>query len=357
MLKGKRVALLMNHTSIVGDSHSLLDTLHKLKVNIRKVFVPEHGLRGNADAGAQIKNGKDSVTGLPVISLYGKNKKPTQMQLADIDVLIYDLQDVGVRFYTYISTLQYAMEACAQYHKELIVLDRPNPNGFYIDGPVLDTAYRSFVGMQPIPVVYGMTAGEYAQMLKGEHWFPEAEKLMLQVIPCQQYDHTVKYQLPVRPSPNLRTMAAIYVYPCLCFFEGTEISVGRGTDVPFQIWGHPDFIGKASYNFIPRSIPGATNPPQMNRTCYGQVAALDSSEAFLLMKNHLRLFWLQRAYDWFPYKERFFTPFFDKLAGNKELREQITNGVTEEEIRKSWQKDIDNYKIIRKKYLLYKDFE
>jgi uncharacterized protein YbbC (DUF1343 family) len=180
---------------------------------------------------------------------------------------------------------------------------------------------------------------------------------MLQVIPCQQYDHTVKYQLPVRPSPNLRTMAAIYVYPCLCFFEGTEISVGRGTDVPFQIWGHPDFIGKASYNFIPRSIPGATNPPQMNRTCYGQVAALDSSEAFLLMKNHLRLFWLQRAYDWFPYKERFFTPFFDKLAGNKELREQITNGVTEEEIRKSWQKDIDNFKIIRKKYLLYKDFE
>ncbi|MEI8279558.1 MAG: DUF1343 domain-containing protein [Bacteroidota bacterium] len=357
LLKGKKVALIVNQTSIVGNYHTLLDTLLHRKVIIKKVFVPEHGLRGMEDAGATIKNGKDKATGIDVFSLYGKNKKPSKEQLSNVDVLIYDLQDVGARFYTYISTLQYAMEACAEFGKELLILDRPNPNGFYIDGPVLDTSLRSFVGMQPIPIVYAMTAGEYAQMLKGEKWFPGAEKLKLNVIPCVNYDHSIRYHLPVQPSPNLKTMTAVYLYPSLCLFEGTVVSVGRGTDVPFQVWGHPDFYGHGFYNFLPKSVPGAESPLHMNRTCYGQVAAMDSSEASFILKNKVRTFWLSRGYEWYPYKEKYFNSFFEKLCGNKELREQIEKGVSEEDIRKGWQKDLNNFKQIRKKYLLYKDFE
>jgi len=248
LLQGKRVALLINQTSIVGPGKTLLpDTLLKRGVNIVKILAPEHGFRGKAEAGVKVNDEKDTKTGLPVISLYGSSKKPTQQQLQDVDVVIYDIQDVGTRFYTYISTMQYAMEACAAYGKEFIILDRPNPNGFYVDGPVLDKSLKSFVGMQPIPIVYGMTPGEYAKMLVGEKWFEGAEKLNLTVIPCDSYDHTVMYELPVNPSPNLRNMAAIYSYPSLCLFEGTDISVGRGTKYPFQQFGHPSFKTKAIY--------------------------------------------------------------------------------------------------------------
>lgn len=356
MLAGKRVGLIINQTSQI-DSVSLLDTLLKRKVGVKKIFVPEHGFRGSAEAGETIVDGTDKKTGLPIISLYGKNKKPTKEQLKDIDVLVYDLQDVGARFYTYISTLQYAMEACAEYGKQLIVLDRPNPNGHYVDGPVLDVSQRSFVGMQPIPIVYGMTVGEYAQMLVGEKWFDGADKLDMKVIACKNYDHTTLYELPVNPSPNLRNMAAIYVYPSLCLFEGTVVSVGRGTAAPFQQFGHPDFINKTVYSFMPGRSIGGAEPMYANRNCYGQIAAANAQEAKVITRGSIRLFWLIRAYGWYPYKEKFFNDFFEKLAGTKELRKQIEKGMTEEEIKAMWQKDLTAFKQIRKKYLLYPDFE
>lgn len=355
-LQGKRVALLINQTARVGDQ-SLLDTLLKKKIDIVKVFVPEHGFRGTADAGAHVKNDVDVKTGLRIISLYGGNKKPKKEQLSDVDVLVYDLQDVGVRFYTYISTLQYAMEACAENRKTLLILDRPNPNGFYVDGPVLDTALRSFVGMQPIPVVYGMTAGEYAQMLAGERWFKGAESLKYKIIPCAGYDHNTLYELPVAPSPNLRNSAAVYLYPSLCFFEGTVVSVGRGTDKPFQQWGHPDFVNRADYYFTPTSTTGASKPLYENKACYGQLVADDPADALQKTDRRLSLEWLILAYRWYPDKEHFFNPFLEKLTGTKALRQQIAKGMSEQDIRKSWQKDLDTFKGIRKKYLLYKDFE
>jgi uncharacterized protein YbbC (DUF1343 family) len=270
LLRGKRVALVVNQTSVTPDG-LLPDALLREKIDVRRIFVPEHGFRGREDAGAHIDNSKDSATGLPVISLYGKHKQPTAEELGDVDVLVYDLQDVGVRFYTYISTLQYCMEACAREHKQLVVLDRPNPNGFYVDGPVLDTANRSFVGMQPVPIVYGMTAGEYAQMLKGERWVGGADQLQLVVVPCANYTHKKKYKLPVAPSPNLKTMAAVYAYPSLCLFEGTPISVGRGTDKPFQQYGCPEFAGSFSYFFTPQSMMGAKTPPYEGKACYGEL--------------------------------------------------------------------------------------
>jgi uncharacterized protein YbbC (DUF1343 family) len=358
LLKNKRVALLINQTSVVEDE-LLLDALLKHKVKVVKIFVPEHGFRGSADAGAHISNSKDKKTGLPVISLYGANKKPKKEQLKDVDVLIYDLQDVGVRFYTYISTLEYAMEACAENSKEIIVLDRPNPNGHYVDGPVLDSGLRSFVGRQPVPVVYGMTAGEYAQMLKGERWFKAAGKLRLTVIPCENYDHTRKYALPVAPSPNLKTMAAIYLYPSLCLFEGTVVSVGRGTDKPFQQWGHPEYKDKAKYSFTPQSTAGASKPMYEGRECYGVLVAEDAKEALRKNEDIFNIKWLIQAYNWYPEKEKFFNDnnFFEKLAGTKDLRRQITEGMREEKIRASWEKDIDSFMQIRRKYLLYRDFE
>ena len=355
-LKGKKVALLINQTSVVGD-RSLLDLLKEKGVNIVKIFVPEHGFRGTADAGAHIDNTIDKQTGLPIISLYGNNKKPTAEQLKDIDLLIYDLQDVGARFYTYISTLQYAMEACAENGKKIIVLDRPNPNGFYVDGPVLDKTLSSFVGMQPIPVVYGMTAGEYAKMLVGEKWLSAKGKTELEVIPCANYDHSMKYELPVAPSPNLKTMAAIYLYPSLCFFEGTPVSIGRGTDKPFQQWGHPAFKENAAHSFTPTSTSGASKPMLEGKDCYGKLLAKDATEALNKTKSQLNIEWLVQAYKWYPEKEKFFTAFFEKLAGTNQLREQIENGLTADEIHYSWQKDIIAFKKIRKKYLLYKDFE
>ena len=354
LLKGKKVALLINQTSVI-DRTLLLDTLLSSGVQVVKVFVPEHGFRGTADAGAHISNETDARTGLPVISLYGNNKKPSKAQLADVDVLVYDLQDVGVRFYTYISTLQYAMEACIDANKTLLILDRPNPNGHLVDGPVLDTALRSFVGMQPIPVLYGMTAAEYAQMLAGEGWIPNADGLNLKIIPCRNYTHSKAYTLPVAPSPNLRTMTAVYLYPGLCLFEGTYVSVGRGTDKPFQQWGPPDFKQKSSYFFIPESMGGASKPLLEKQRCYGELAGKDYAQAFALSEKGMLLAPLLKAYSWSPQKDRFFNNFFEKLAGTKELRQQIISGKNEQEIRSSWTAGLDRFKQIRKKYLLYAD--
>ncbi|MGN6568926.1 MAG: exo-beta-N-acetylmuramidase NamZ family protein [Flavipsychrobacter sp.] len=355
-LQHKRVAVVINQSARVGDA-LLVDTLVHLKINVVKIFVPEHGLRGQADAGATINNGIDSATGLPVISLYGNNKKPKTEQLADVDIVVYDLQDVGVRFYTYISTLQYVMEACAEQNKRLIILDRPDPNGFYVDGPILDTSLRSFVGMQPIPVVYGMTAGEYAKMLIGKRWFKDAAKLNLTVIPCLHYDHTKKYALRYPPSPNLKTMAAVYLYPSLCFFEGTVVSVGRGTDFPFQQWGHPAFIGKADYSFTPEPNVGSSKPPYEGKACYGKFVAHNKAEALAAINGQLSLEWLIQAYSWYPEKDKFFNKFFESLAGSKTLRTDIEQGKSATEIRVSWLKDLRYFKAIRKKYLLYPDFE
>lgn len=354
LLKNKRVALVVNQTSEIGGT-LLPDTLLALSVHIVKIFSPEHGFRGTADAGAKVKSGKDTQTGLPLISLYGSNKKPTAEQLEDVDVIIYDLQDVGARFYTYISTLEYLMEACAENGKELIILDRPNPLGYIVDGPVLDKKFSSFIGMQPVPVIYGMTPGEYALMLKGERWI-EPGNVTVQVIKCTNYDHNSLYDLPVAPSPNLKNMAAIYLYPSLCFFEGTQISLGRGTEMSFQQFGHPD-LKNYTYSFTPKSMSGASDPPLKGQKCYGRLVADNAEDALALTGHRLQLRWLIEAYGNYPDKEKFFIPFFEKLAGTELLRQQIKQGLSEEDIRSSWQPQLQKFKAIRKKYLLYPDFE
>lgn len=354
LLTGKRVAVVVNQTS-TAQGMLLPDLLLAKGINVRKIFVPEHGFRGREDAGAHIENATDSATGLPIISLYGKNKKPKPEQLEDIDLLVYDLQDVGVRFYTYISTLEYCMEACADARKQLVVLDRPNPNGFYVDGPVLETEHKSFVGMQPIPIVYGMTAGEYAQMLKGEKWIDGAEKLDLQIVKCANYDHSAKYRLPVAPSPNLKSMEAIYAYPSLCLFEGTAISMGRGTDKPFRQYGCPEFKGKFTYSFTPASIQGAKKPPYEGKQCFGEFVARNEKEILTAIDGHLQLGWLIKAYKNYPTQQKFFTPFFTSLSGTSELRTQVEKGLSEQDIRTSWQPSLEKFKATRKKYLLYPD--
>jgi uncharacterized protein YbbC (DUF1343 family) len=349
-LKNKKVGLIVNQTSEINGV-LLPDTLLKLGVNVVKIFSPEHGFRGNADAGAKVKSGFDTQTGLPVISLYGNNKKPTADQLKDIDILLFDLQDVGARFYTYISTLQYAMEACAENNKTIIVLDRPNPLGFIVDGPILEQANQSFVGMQPIPVVHGMTVGEYAKMLIGEKWLKSSAPKLI-VIPCKNYTHKSLYALPVSPSPNLKNMAAIYLYPSLCFFEGTQVSLGRGTDKPFQQFGHPLLKGY-NYSFTPVSMPGATDPPLKNKKCYGKLVAANEADALKAIGNKLQIKWLLDVYKDYPEKSKFFIAYFEKLAGNTSFRKQIEQGMTEAEIRKSWEPGLAKFKSIRKKYLLY----
>lgn len=354
-LKNKRVAVVVNQTSEVNGV-LLPDALMAAGISVKKIFVPEHGFRGREEAGAHIANTTDSATGLPVISLYGKNKKPQPDQLEDVDILVYDLQDVGTRFYTYISTMEYCMQACAAAGKGFMVLDRPNPNGFYVDGPVLEPQNRSFVGMQAIPVVYGMTAGEYAMMLKGERWFDGAEKLDLRVIKCTNYDHSKKYRLPVAPSPNLRTMEAVYAYPSLCLFEGTVISMGRGTEKPFRQYGCPEFEGKYDYSFVPSGMQGALHPPYEGRRCYGELVAGSESQILSSIDGRFRLNWLIRAYNSFPDKSKFFTGFFKSLAGTDRLEQQIKSGANEEDIRKSWTSYIEAFMKIRKKYLLYPDF-
>lgn len=352
LLKGKQAGLVVNHTSRAFDRH-LVDYLLEQNVSIIRLFAPEHGLRGEADAGDYVANGKDSKTGLPVISLYGSKKKPSPEDLEGIDVLVFDIQDVGCRFYTYISTLHYIMEAAAENNIEVILLDRPNPNGHFVDGPVMEKEWESFVGMHPVPVVYGLTIGEYGQMINGEKWI--AAKCNYRVIPCSNYSHKSFYKVPVKPSPNLPDMQAILLYPGLCFFEGTVMSVGRGTDKQFQVIGHPKFP-KTSFSFRPIPKPGAANPPLREQICYGwDFSEADTDSLFQLRK--ISIDHLINAYNKMRKDSGFFTnSFFEKLAGTSELRNQILSGVPEYEIRRSWEKGLKGYLDIRKKYLIYEDF-
>ena len=351
-IKDKKVALLVNQTSVIGRTH-LADTLISLGVSVQKIFAPEHGFRGEADAGEQVKDGKDTKTGVPLISLYGQKKKPGKTELAGIDIVIFDIQDVGVRFYTYISTMSYVMEACAENGVDFMVLDRPNPNGHYVDGPVLKKGFESFVGLHQVPVVHGMTVGEYAGMVNGEGWLKGGVKCNLKVIPCANYDHQTTYVLPIKPSPNLPNIQSIYLYPSLCFFEGTTVNVGRGTNHQFQIYGHPKYQG-GDYKYTPKSMSGAKHPKFENQECYGyDLTTLNPK--YLNKEAKLNLNYLINFYKTFPKGEAFFlkSNFFDKLAGSSELRAQILSGMDAASIRNTWQKDLAKFKILRKKYLLY----
>ncbi len=355
LLKGKKIALVANQTSVIGNTH-LVDTLRGLQMDIKVIFAPEHGFRGNADAGEHVENMMDAKTGIPVVSLYGSHYMPTSDELKGIDVVVFDIQDVGVRFYTYISTLHYLMEACAANKVKLLILDRPNPNGFYVDGPMLDPQFKSFVGLDLVPLVYGMTMAEYALMLNGEHYLRDSLFCQLEFVKVENYVHSDFFELPVKPSPNLPNMASINLYPSLGLFEGTVVSVGRGTDKPFQVIGNPKYT-KGSYSFTPRSIPGASkNPPFKGVECKGYDLSL-FGDVYIRNSKKLYLFWLKDFYDQYPVKKKFFNDFFDKLAGTDLLRKQIINGDSEEKIRASWQADIKKFKAIRKKYLLYDDFE
>ena len=353
-LKKKNVAVVANPTSMIGDKH-LVDSLLSSKIKVKCVFAPEHGFRGDAEAGEHLSNGIDKKSGVKVISLYGKHYKPTKEDLKGVQVVMFDIQDVGVRFYTYISTLQYVMESCIENKLPLIVLDRPNPNGFYVDGPVLDTAFKSFVGMQPIPVVHGMSIGEYALYLNGEYFKAHNKQCNLKVIPVGNWNHKSHVVLPVPPSPNLPNMESIYLYPSLCFFEGTKISVGRGTDKPFQIFGYPD-NKSGDYYFTPVSIPGkAKTPMYENQKCRGYNVS-EYGEKFASTEGQLNLNWIIQLYTEANNKNDFFNSFFDKLAGTDALKKQIEAGLSENEIRNTWGEKLEAFKIIRKKYLLYKDF-
>jgi len=351
LVEGKNVGFVGNHTSIIAKTH-LVDSLLTLGVKVVKVYSPEHGFRGTADAGEKVNNEVDAKTGLTIISLYGKNKKPTAEQLKDIDVLIFDIQDVGVRFYTYISTLHYVMEAAAEQNIQVIVLDRPNPNGHYIDGPILEERHTSFVGLHPVPVVHGMTIGEYAEMINGEKWLKNGVFCDLKVIGCSNYSHEKEFTVSVPPSPNLPNMNAIYLYPSLCFFEGTPISVGRGTDAPFQQLGHP-FLVNYEYSFLPKPTAGAKNPKLNGKQCYG-VDLTNQENLNPRNWKKLDLSYLIDCYSMYPNKDEYFTNFFHLLAGNSSLQEDIQAGKTAAEIRDSWKKGLEEYQLIRAKYLLYK---
>ncbi|RJE75017.1 exo-beta-N-acetylmuramidase NamZ domain-containing protein [Reichenbachiella sp. MSK19-1] len=348
LLQGKKIGLLVNHTSYIGDTH-LLDTLLSHGIQVQTIFAPEHGFRGDLANGETVSDGRDEKTGLPVISLYGKNKKPSKDHLADLDLVIYDIQDVGARFYTYISSMHYMMEACADSGLEFLILDRPNPNGHYVDGPVLDMDYQSFVGMLPIPIVYGMTAGELAQMIVGEAWLETASDLKLTIIPIENWDHQQVYPLPIAPSPNLPNDQSINLYPSLCLFEGTKISVGRGTHFPFQVIGYPgDSSLLGNFSFRPVSMPGySKHPKHEKKTCYG--TDLRSTKPL----SAINLEYIIELYHKTP--EEFFNSFFNKLAGNSRLQEQILNGRSAQEIKDSWEPKLGNFKKDRKKYLLYQD--
>ena len=351
LLEGKNIAVVANQTSIFSNTH-LIDTLISTNVNVKKIFTPEHGFRGTADEGAHINNSIDEKTQLPIISLYGKNKKPNSEQLEGIDVLLFDLQDVGTRFYTYISTMTYVMEAAAENNIPVIVLDRPNPNGFYIDGPVLEKENSSFVGLHQVPVVYGLTIGEYAQMANGEYWLKDSLQCELTVIPLGNYNRNNIYELPIKPSPNLPNWESVYLYPSLCFFEGTTVSVGRGTESPFQVYGHP--MIQSDYSFTPKQAEGKNKPLHCDTECFGEKLnqyAID----YKTNKDQLNLTWLINAYEQLKDNGTFFNNFFVKLSGTKKLQQQIENGLSEDEIRESWKEDLKKYKKIRAKYLLYKD--
>jgi len=350
-LLGKRVIIVANQTTTVGERH-LVDTLLSLGVEVKAVFAPEHGFRGEADAGAKVKDGVDGRTGLPIISLYGKNKKPTPEQLKGIDLVLFDIQDVGARFYTYISTMSYVMEACAEQGIPLMVLDRPNPNGHYVDGPVLDTAFRSFVGLHPVPVVHGMTVAEYARMVNGEGWLLKGVKCDLITVTIDGYDRNMAYTLPERPSPNLPNMRSIHLYPSLCFFEGTVVSEGRGTPFPFQLFGHPD-LTMGDTTFTPVATAGASAPKFKGVECRGVSFAAVHPDS-IRSSGRLELQWLMAAYNDLPNKDKFFqADFFDKLAGSSTLRKQIISGKSEAEIRASWQPGLEAFGKVRERYLLY----
>ena len=343
-LQNKKVGVVGNQTSMIANTH-LVDSLLSLGIDIVKVFSPEHGFRGKADAGAIIEDGIDSKTGISIISLYGKNKRPKAEQLQEIDILVFDIQDVGVRFYTYISTLHYVMEAAAESNIKVIVLDRPNPNGHYVDGPILDTSFRSFVGMHPIPIAHGMTIGEYAKMINRENWITTRCELI--VIEMENYTHNINYDLPIKPSPNLPNSRAVNLYPSLCLFEGTNISVGRGTDYPFQHFGAPYL--KSNYSFMPKSGEGSKYPKHENIVCFG--TDLRFQDNYLTAIN---LNWLIETYKQCPRKEKFFNNFFDKLAGNDKLKRQIIAGKTAKEIKEGWKEGLSSFKELRENYLIYK---
>lgn len=355
LLKNKVIAVVANQTSMVGKTH-LVDTLISLGANIKKIFCPEHGFRGDEDAGKTVKNGRDSKTGIPIISLYGKKVKPSAADLEGIDVVIYDIQDVGVRYYTYISTLYYVMQGCAETFKLLMILDRPNPNGFYVDGPVLDMKYKSFVGVVPIPLVYGMTPAELAYMINEEHMLPNKMECSLGYIDCLNYTHKTLYKLPVNPSPNLRNMSAVYLYPSLGLLEGTVMNVGRGTEFPFQVFGNPKFTD-TTFSYIPDSaVSAGFRPPHFNQVCYG-VDLRNITEEELVAKSKIDLSYLKKALDNYPNRDKFFNSFFENLSGNGDLRKQLLSGMSEDSIRQTWQPELLKFKQIRKKYLHYGDFE
>lgn len=354
LLKNKRLALVVNQASRIGTTH-LADSLISAGFRVSRILAPEHGFRGNADAGQAIGNTKDAATGIPVISLYGKHIKPDAADLENIDLVVFDLQDVGARFYTYLSTLHEVMLACAEQHIPLLVLDRPDPNGSYIDGPVLDTLHcRSFVGMHPVPVVYGMTIGEYARMINGEGWLGAGKQCRLQVQPLSGYAHTSRYSLPVAPSPNLPNDLSVQLYPSLCLFEGTVISPGRGTPFPFQVLGHPA-LKTFGFSFMPESIAGKSmHPPFEGQTCYGlDLRAYDLQGS--ATNGRLNLGWLLQLYAAYPEKDRFFNAYFEKLSGTPLLRRQIEAGLNEQQIRESWKPGLEAFRLIRKKYVLYPD--
>ncbi|MDP9229762.1 MAG: DUF1343 domain-containing protein [Bacteroidota bacterium] len=382
LIKNKRVGVFANQTSMVGETH-LVDVLRKQGIDIKVIFGPEHGFRGNADAGEKVGNYIDEQTGISVVSLYGTKRKPSAEDLKDIDILLFDIQDVGVRFYTYISSLEDLIESALEFNKPLIVLDRPNPNGHYVDGPVLEKEFKSFIGMQPVPIVYGMTIGEYANMLlfekmlsekSNKQWlsvmatrFKDNNHFSLAVILCKNYTHKSKYVLPIKPSPNLPEIQSIYLYPSTCFFEGTVLSEGRGTSKPFQFFGHP-LLPKKLFSFTPQPNEVAKTPKLQGQLCYGWNLSGTAEEVFKKTESKVQLKWLMEAYRLFPDKENFFLKskkenlqptnyFFNKLAGNNELMQQIIAGKTESEIRKSWEPKLIEFKKTRKKYLLYPDFE
>ncbi|WP_337600475.1 DUF1343 domain-containing protein [Alistipes ihumii] len=351
LLEGRRVGIMTNHTGTVGRTH-LVDTLRSLGVDIRVVFAPEHGFRGQADAGESVASYRDRKTGIDVVSVYGSTKRPPDSIMQRLDVLLFDIQDVGLRYYTYLSSMHYLMEACAANGKRLIVLDRPNPNGFYVDGPVLEAKHRSFVGMHPIPVVHGMTLGELARMIDGEGWLRDGLRCKLTVIPCRGYTHRSRYRLPTAPSPNLPNMRAVYLYPSLCFFEGTPISLGRGTDFPFQTYGHPKLQG--DFSFTPRSNAGAKNPPLKDKLCHGvDLRTAPSDER--IWERGVDLGYVIDCYRQLNLGEKFFTPMFDRLIGTDYVRQMILQGAGADRIKARWADDVERFKQTRKPYLLYEE--
>ena len=358
-LRGKRIAILGNQTSVIGKTH-LVDSLRLLGVTIAKVFGPEHGFRGNASAGVRVKDEVDSATGIPVISLYGPKRKPTKEDLSDVDLLVYDVQDVGCRFYTNINVLADVMEACAENNKELLILDRPNPNGYFVDGPILDMKLKSGIGMFPIPITHGMTIGEFAQMINGEGWLPRNLKCRINIIPVANYTHDMPYTLPVKPSPNLNTQQAILLYPSTCLFEGTILNHGRGTYYPFTVMGAPALKGRYSFSFTPVGIPGMSETPlYMNQVCYGMDLRNYDVDVFRKTKR-INLQWMKELYKAYPEKEKFFDyrqsreiGNIDFRTGDSRLKQQIIDDVPDEEIYRSWEPGLSNYKKMRRKYLIY----